>query len=78
MVMFMNGRIRIIKGQTKNLPHAERTGAGEESASVSVTGQPPATSAVEVISAWVAELRQKKKAELALAHAFKESLSKTA
>jgi hypothetical protein len=78
MVMFIKGRIRIIKGESKNPTHSEKTVAGEEPAGVSRAGQPPATGAVEVISAWVAELRQKKKAELAAAHAFKGSLSKTA
>ena len=78
MVMFIKGRIRIIKGEGKNLPQADRAVAGEEPARVSLTGHPPAAGAVEVISAWVAELRQKKKAELAVAHAFKDSLSKPA
>lgn len=75
--MQITNKIRIIKRDERALPHDQTEVAGEP-VTVGQEQAAPSRDAVTTITGWIKDLRQKKDMELAIARAFKNSLTQIA
>lgn len=73
----MKQQIRIIKHAGRDVEQDKKEVAGIQ-INVSTPEKVSSGETVRIVTAWINELRQKKMTDLAVAHALKASLTKTA